>query len=387
MKILHLCLANYYVDGFGYQENLITKHQKLLGHDVKIVASTETVNSNNQIEYLTPLEYVNEDGIVVVRIPYVNWLPKLVVRKLRIYKGLESELIKFKPDIIFLHDSQFYNVNDIIKFKTKNDVTVYADSHTDLMNSAKNIISKYILHQLIYRSYIKKIEPHVKIFWGVTPSRKNFLSEFYGVEKSKTDLLELGVDDSIIDFNEREKIRKNIRTKLGLRDHDFVIISGGKIVKRKNIHLLMQAVNELSETGLKLVIFGSVGDDIKETFWDLESNNEIQYVGWKKEKEIYDLFFAADIAFFPGSHSVLWEQATGLGLPAVFKYWDGYTHLDLGGNCTFMKSVDVECLKQEILRIYSDKLFFNKMKNIAIKKGKSKFTYSKIAKKSIEIDY
>ena len=49
MKILHLCLANFYVDEFNYQENILPRINKLDGHEVYILASTETFINNTKI--------------------------------------------------------------------------------------------------------------------------------------------------------------------------------------------------------------------------------------------------------------------------------------------------------------------------------------------------
>ncbi len=102
------------------------------------------------------------------------------------------------------------------------------------MNSAKNWVSKNILHKIIYKWCTKKIEPYVIKFWGVTPSRKDFLIDFYNVNPAKVGLLVMGIDDSNINFRRRNLIRKEIRTKLNIDENQFVIITGGKIVKRKN---------------------------------------------------------------------------------------------------------------------------------------------------------
>ena len=38
MKILHCCLSNFYAEGFGYQENLLPKANRMAGHDVRTAA-------------------------------------------------------------------------------------------------------------------------------------------------------------------------------------------------------------------------------------------------------------------------------------------------------------------------------------------------------------
>jgi len=385
MRILHCCLANVYIDNYGYQENILPKIHKNQGHEVRIIASTETYINNKRLGYVAPSSYFTSDNIPITRIPYTNLLPHFFVKKLRIYIGLTKVLKEFNPDIIFLHDVQFISVKEIAKYAQENDVKIYADSHTDYMNSAKNWVSKNILHKIIYKWCTKKIEPYVIKFWGVTPSRKDFLIDFYNVNPAKVGLLVMGIDDSNINFRRRNLIRKEIRTKLNIDENQFVIITGGKIVKRKNIHLLMEAVNELKTYNLKLIIFGSISDEIKPEIDRLSNSSNILNLGWQNTNDIYDLFFASDLAVFPGAHSVLWEQAVGIGLPAIFKKYKGYEHIDIGGNCIFFDEVNMEGIKKSILSVLENKKLFETMKRVAEEKGIMEFSYSEIAKKAIEI--
>ena len=75
MKILHCCLAAFYIDNYGYQENILPKIHTLQGNEVKIIASTETYQKNNVLGYVRPSNYINENQIPVVRLPYIKWLP------------------------------------------------------------------------------------------------------------------------------------------------------------------------------------------------------------------------------------------------------------------------------------------------------------------------
>ena len=81
MKVLHLCLSAFYIDGYGYQENILPRMHKKLGHDVLIVASTETYIDNMNLGYIESRNYVNEDGIPVHRIPYSKYIPARIVHK------------------------------------------------------------------------------------------------------------------------------------------------------------------------------------------------------------------------------------------------------------------------------------------------------------------
>lgn len=387
MKIIHCCLASYYIDNHSYQENILPKIHKQLGYDVKIVASTETWIDNKNLGYVKSSSYKNEDSIPVTRIDYVKWLPHAISKKLRIYNGLSKILNDFKPDIIFLHDVQFISIIEVIKYMDKYEkVILFADGHTDFINSARTWLSKNILHKVIYKYCAQRIEPYAQKFWGVTPSRVDFYIDVYGINKNKVDLLVMGVDESVIDFKNKLSIRKDIRNELGISQDTFTIITGGKIEKNKNIHFLMRAITELGLDNINLIVFGSADDKMKSEIIELSKSNRIKNIGWISSKEVYKYYFASDLAFFPGTHSVLWEQAVGIGLPCVFKRWKGMEHVDVGGNCIFLKEGSLEEIKTTISKINNEKKLYSNMLKVASGKGVSEFSYLKIAKKSIQID-
>lgn len=384
MRVLHCCLAAFYIDKFGYQENILPKMHKLQGHDVKILASTENYLENRYLGYVQPGRYNNENGIEVTRISYTGWLPHKLAAKLRIYKGLKRELEVFKPEIIFLHDVQFLSIITVARYAKQNKVIIFADSHTDFINSGRNFLSKYILHKLIYRFCAKVIEPYVKCFYGTLPLRVSFLNEVYGIAQKKIKLLPFGFDDTEIKISDRQSLRIQLIKTLELNEDDFIVISGGKIDRRKNFDILIEAVKCIGNEKVKLLIFGSATPELENLLQSINLNR-IKWLGWLDHLEIQKYLLISDLGFFPGTHSVLWEMAIGLGLPCVLNYWDGFDHLDLGGNVKFLEEVNKNKIEDAIREITEDQDLFHKMR-IAAKKGSEVFAYSKIAEKSIIIE-
>lgn len=94
--------------------------------------------------------------------------------------------------------------------------------------------------------------------------------------------------------------------------------------------------------------------------------------------------FASDFACFPGTHSTLWEEAVGYGLPCLFKKWKGINQIDLGGNCIISDQCESEMFIKEVLSsVLTDEDKYLKMKSVAEDKGIKMFSYSRIAKYSI----
>ncbi len=354
------------------------------GHEVAILASTETYVDHAMLGYLKPSSYYTKDGLPISRIPYTKLMPHLFARKLRIYNGVSKVLEKFKPDIIFLHGCQFISIKEFASYaKNHLNVRIYVDIHSDFINSARNWLSRNILHGIIYKWCANKINPYTSKFYGTLPIRMEFLRKVYGISPEKIELLVLGTDDSVVDLAKKDEIRKSIRRTLSIKDNDFVLVTGGKIDHLKNIHVLMKAVNELQKEDIKLIVFGEPNQQMKPEIDILKSSSSIRFIGWVPSEKVYDYFFAADLGFFPGTHSVLWEQATGVGLPCVFKKWDGIQHVDLNGNCLFINAADIKEIREKILLLYQDNDLLLNMRQVAMDKGVPEFSYYEIAKRAI----
>ncbi len=386
MRILHLCLANFYIDSYGYQENLLPRMHKVQGHDVKIIASTETFVNNNQLGYLNPSSYINEDGIPVVRLPYIKWIPLSISKKLRYYTGVYREIETFKPDFIFMHDAQFGSITEVIRYLKNNpQVKLNVDGHTDFTNSARGIISRRLLHGLFYKHCLKKIEPYTTHFWGTLPNRVDFFKDVYGMPDEKVKLLVMGADDNLVKKAKESNQRRIIREKYGISLDTFLVVSGGKFAKEKyDILKVMDSVIELSnEINIKMLIFGSLDNNVefKNNFAKRCNNPNIIYAGWIKGDESYNYFEAADLVIFPGRHSVLWEQAVGQGKPCIFHYQEGHTHIDLEGNCLFIRESTIQEIKQHIITISDN---YQTFLSIAQEKGLKTFSYYEIAKRALE---
>ncbi|CAM3268448.1 glycosyltransferase family 4 protein [Filibacter tadaridae] len=389
MKIVHLCLSNFYIEGFGYQENIIPKYHKKFGHDVTIIASRFTYRKDNGEEDLAESgKYINSDGIKVIRIDYKNkWLGK-INKKLKIYKDTYKLLEKEQPDLIFNHGIQFLDLIEVARYVEDNPhCKLIVDNHAAYINSGKNFISREILHKVIYKWAIQKSLPFIEKVFVLAPGCRKFVKDMYNISDEKMEYLYLGADTDKIDFENQDEIKMKIRKNLSILDDDFVIITGGKLSKRKNIKLLLNSMKKVDSNKLKLLIFGSFSDDIKQEMLSLiESDNRVNYIGWLSGEDVYDYYLASNAAVFPGSKSALWEQAICSGLPLICKRWDGMEYVDVGGNCLFLDGDNSHQLKENIKLLMDDKTLYENMEKVAKTKGYITFSYEKIARQAIRIN-
>ena len=199
MKIVHLCLACFFPDGFTYQENMLPKWHKRLGYDVEVIASLLSFDEYGRDILLPgPSRYLNEYAIPVTRLAYKE--PVRLYRKLGRYIGLPDALEKAAPDTLFIHGCQFLDIDIVVAYlKYHRNVKVYVDNHADYSNSARNWLSKHILHRIIWKRCAQLIEPFTITFWGVLPARVDFLIDNYGIQREKCDLLIMGADDDEVE--------------------------------------------------------------------------------------------------------------------------------------------------------------------------------------------
>lgn len=388
MRIAHICLAAFYIDGFGYQENILPKLHRQMGNEVVIIASTQTYIEHTRLGYLEPSSYLNEHGVQVHRLPYASWVPRRFRSKVRAYQGLEERLDEFQPDLIFVHDVQFWDLLAIRRYVRRRPTPVYADCHADYVNSARGFVSRHLLHGLFYRQILQRVDPIIDRYLPTLPARADFLHEVYGLAREKMELLPFGADDTLIQGLDRAAVRRDVRSGLGIPDDAVVLVTGGKLDLRKNIHTLIERFSVLRGSGqlagMHLLVFGQPDASVQAALAGIDVHPDVHLQGWMQSGNIYKMFLAADLAIFPGTHSVLWEEAIGHGLGLVAHHWPGVHHLDLGGNLKFIHDASPPALDALLGDLWrDDALMVRAMTGVAAEKGPRVFSFSAIAAQAI----
>ncbi|WP_249030544.1 glycosyltransferase family 4 protein [Tannockella kyphosi] len=385
MKIVHVMLCGPVTDGWNYQDNLLTKYHRKSGHEVTIITSQWVWGSNGKLTKNNDTTYFNKDGVKMIRIQLFG--RDDFNKKIKRYKNLYTTLINENANILFIHGCSIGDMNVIVKYlKLNPKVKVFVDNHSDFSNSATNFLSKNILHKIIWRTTAKMINPYAIKFFGVLPARVDFLVNVYGLPKNKCELLVMGGDDDLIESSSNPEINRKIRSKYGIRDDDFLIVTGGKIDQWKMQTLyLMEAVKNIKNPNVKLIVFGSVSEELKASVSKLCDEVIVQYIGWVESSDSYNFFASANLVVFPGRHSVFWEQVVAQGVPMLCKYWDGTTHIDIGGNVKFLMEDSMGEVQNAIEELIENPRVYEKMKNSANNDEKKSFLYSVIAENAIKV--
>lgn len=317
MRIAHVCLSCFYIDGYAYQENELVRRHVQDGHDVTVIASTENYGLDRRLTYVEPSSYMGGDGALVIRVPYSRWLPQKIMRKLRLHPGVFTLLKQIQPDLIVFHGLCGWELNAVAKYKKLNPVTLlYVDSHEDQNNSARGFISRFILHKIYYAAVIKACISYFDKVLCVSLETMDFVSDTYGIPRSKLEFFPLG--GRVFDEEEYKRRRISGRERAGVSAEDVLILQSGKMGARKKVLESLQAFVATPGVGLRFVLAGSIEDSLRnDVNMLIASDSRIIYLGWQSSEELTDLLCAADVYVQPGSQSATMQMALCCRCPVI----------------------------------------------------------------------
>ena len=362
MKILHFCMGAPFTEGYSYQDNLLTEYQHKHGHEVMVVTSTRTRNSEGKIVQTASGQKTMDNGVILLRLPVKYKLQGL----LGAYPGMQPIMEEFHPDLIFIHGLCSFLPAQAIRYKKKQNgiPKIVADNHQDERNTKRTgfpFRQVMALHRCGWKLWSRDVE---KVF-GTTSWRVSFANRYYGIPQELLDTLIMGVDSDRLPADRAD-------------------ITGGKLDSRKCILETVRAFRMLEDKNVRFLIFGSVDEKISNEFFPLvEADKRIHYIGYIPSKDVQKYFIASDFGVFPDSHSVLWEEAIGCGLPCLFHKFGERDHMNVCGNCICIDSVTDRKIYEIMLRMATDSDAYSSMKRNAEEAAKV-FSYHAIAEKSVE---
>lgn len=381
MKIVHICICGEFYEKYAYQDNILPKYHRKAGHDVTIIASTYSRFDQKTGKVIQDKcnKKILEDGTKIIRLKPM--LPIFINSHVHLFFGFKKILNQECPDLIFAHSVECPNYLYLSTYKKRHpNVKIVFDNHTDFINSMHTHITRLWAKIVVKGIIIKRLVKLSNHFYGTTPERCRILNYVYGVPMGQIDLLPFGADDEAMRLNERKFIRESIRSQNNIFEKDFLIVTGGKIDRLKNIHSLVKAIINMNKPHLKILVFGSIVDEMKPVFNQLQSENVI-YIGWIPSENVYQYFYAADLVAFPGLHSVMWEQAVASRVPTAFTRIKGFEHIDINKNCLFFENNTSDYYQQVLTELFSENTHYNQLKTNANSDKVNQLLYSRIADK------
>ena len=349
MIILYIKLHCGYSDTWTYQENVLTAKFAQMGHETHIAVSTRTTDCNRNTIIQSPREYVNEFGVHVHMLPFSKRFTKLS-KKFDYYDSLYDLMERIRPDFIFSHGVQYASLLTVAKYKKNHpEVKLVADNHGDQVIMPVDNLKRKIVHKVIYKYFVDRADKYIDKYYGVSPSRGQYLTDIYGVSPNKIGIIPQVGDDTTANKYNYNVERELLCEKYHLDKNKTILIFGaGNIDAKKNLIPLVEAVEE--NPNYELVIFGSFRADVKTEFEKHQTHPNIHCIGVLSVKDIYRTIIGSDLAIYPGQHSVLWDNTVACGTPLCVRRWVGMDYFDVNGNCRYIS----EGTKKEIKGLLED---------------------------------
>lgn len=317
MRVVHLCLSCFYIDGFGYQENELIRQHVSDGHEVFVIASTETFGRDGRLTYVEPSSYHGMEGATVTRLAYSKFLPRVLMKKLRMHRGVYELLCERKPDVMLFHGLCGWELQAAARYKRENpSARLYVDSHEDENNSGRTFLSKYLLHRLYYRWVIQRCLAAFDMVLCVSLETIEFVTTNYGVPAGRLEFYPLG--GHVFEDDEYSRRRAAARADCGIAEDQMLLVQTGKMGRRKKVLESLRAFTKTKGAQLRFVLAGVFDDEVRsEALKLIEADARIRFVGWKTSDQLKDLLCAADVYVQPGTQSATMQMSLCARCPVV----------------------------------------------------------------------
>lgn len=317
--IVHLWTAGPFMDESTYQETMLANSNRKHHEKVCIVTTNISYNLDGTMTMCECGQYKNNHGVEIIRLN--THRPDLTSK--RDFLCIYRELLRIKPDFIMNHVFNPTSCMAVHLYKKKNPrCKVIADSHMTKCNSYGD---KLTLREIVICGLMRMTGllcyKDVDRFYGITRQTVEMMIRLYGVPADKAEYLPLGYDSGLIDLDRKSGFREEFHVSKGISNDKLVFVTGGKLSKDKKTYELVKAFKRVSDS--VLLVFGDFSDPEYESRVKQEAGENIIFMGVLKQKQIYDLYLASDIAIFPGSPSCLRQEAVACGLPIIMACNEG----------------------------------------------------------------
>ena len=334
----------------GYLEYYLARELTKLGHKVYVF----TFGWSKSV-----LRTMLKEGFEVISVPHIAVVNKYHMPSLSDVAYITKFVKEEKPDII--HCQPLFSPLTLIFISCKR-LSRYRIVGSLITGeySINSIIAdlKYNLVKILTERYVKN---KVDSFFAINDGWKEVLLQMFNIPHKKISIIPLGADHELFKFD--TNARTKIRNLLGSSADDVVVVYSGKIIRSKELHVLIKAIAPIIKQNrkVKLLIVGKgelpyIGY-LKELCLNLKISNNVIFHPWVHRTKLSDFYSASDIAVWPGGPSISIVEAASVGLPIIVKRSPITRYAIVYGNGFAFKHGKINEIRKylEVL-IYDDKL-------------------------------
>lgn len=252
--------------------------------------------------------------------------------------------LKYKPDLIYCHF--LVNAFTALEYSEKNNIPLVVASGE----------STYGFYDSLTKHEQDKLKRNIKKIICVSQSNIDRLEQ-RGFEKEKLILVPNAVDYDV--FKPLDKLE--CKKKLGYAEKDFIIGFVGHFIERKGPNRLIQAIQKLNDSSIKLVCVGSGGSLIENEFTKI--------IPPMPSNQLPEVFNAFDIFVLPTlheGHCNVIEEAMACGVPVISSKDTSVEEQLKGGKGLLIDPQNIEEISKAIQSLKEDKTLFEDIRKAVI---------------------
>lgn len=247
-----------------------------------------------------------------------------------------------------LHANQLSGLFFVL-FKPKNVGKILISVHntnSDMAQKTKSPIKKFLYQPFIFLERILYERADGILF--NSPDEKKDLLNYFKIKNKPTKIVYLGVEFPTFSLQEQQKARLRVRKELNIKADAKIVLYVGRLVKRKNVDVLLKSLALLNGKNIIGVI---IGKGIERQRLEKMAPNNVCFPGFVKDTMPY--YLAADIfvtvSQAEGGFLLSALEAASFGLPLILSpSTAGFPILKEGINGFVVEPNDVDNLVKKI---------------------------------------
>ena len=183
-----------------------------------------------------------------------------------------------------------------------------------------------------------------------------------------------GVGIDVEEFKKIEADNEDKRAEFGLKDSDFICISAGDLVARKNYETAIRAIEKVADKNVHYLIcgIGPEEESLRKLSVEKGVENRVHFLGYRKD--VRELMKISDLFLFTSHQEGLPRstmEAMASGLPCVVSKIRGNVDLvDEGKGGFLLAPTDADGFASAIEKLYGSQAMQNEMRGYNLEKIK-----------------
>jgi len=374
------------VGGVAEYTHQLSKNLQKRGHKVVVLSRCYEKKYFNKEKYV--IERYN-----LKKIKRSSYL----LSKILLYKKLSFFINKHKPDVLisnsFNHEANIVNITCKIK-QIPHCLVVHGN---DISYDKRKY--NFVLEGL------RKLKIKTDLYIGVNKSDVIFANSKYtkskllkkGVSGERLFVLNPGISRDFLEYAKSmssSKVKK-YRNKINVDKSQSVILSVGRLIKRKGFDRVIKAISLLSETEKDSITYiiagkGEYKVELERLVERLNLNEVVNLLGYVSEKEKHKLYYISDVFVMPNVNLKNDTDIEGFGIvlleagahntPVIAGTYGGTSDAIIDGKTgTRVDSKNIQTIKTAILNLKNSNIKNDEIRNVI----EEKFLWEKRVKKFV----